>query len=1511
MNEARRKRLNQWLSAVENKVAALYGQTYVSALNLPEVKAAVNAGEEEFSWEGHKQAEAKLEKMLANLTKQLDALVGNGVKDAYEAGADGANDEVKSLLGKAKVNKAFMAQVCQQATAQRREDGLTGWNYLQQSRGGFTLSDRVWKITQQSKKELEIMVQDGIIEGKTAQEMSQDVRGCLNKPEMLFRRVKDKKTGELRLSKAARDYHPGQGVYRSSYKNAMRMARTEVNQAYRAGECDQYDANPLIKGYEIRLSNNHTTTNSKGKKVALKDICDKLAGIYPKDFKFTGWHPQCRCAMVPIPLTPDEFAAYMKNKKAGTLDKWRNPAIKKMPKGFTDWVEQNREAIEVAAENGRLPYFLKDNPRAWIYDPEARAEEIHQQNIERAEAKFVRNMTDAVSKYYTDAEKEELAKELGGIDDIGGKMDVLLRRKADIKSIIGTARDAVVKDTVMLNDDDVAMYKDRVEGAVSAKDLKELSALTDEIKRIERDVASWGETIDDPSGRVKTYGIEYTRAAVKQLSGMDKAVSKMELEDALGTLDLARRAAEPLYKAELDKRCKYIETSIKIRDLGPDTESVIKSAESSIFGSYKELSRKMKEAVAGRDVDAIEEIISRGRAFDITIKRFGELKKYASETKSKKFIEAITGAEEEIERGDIKAADGRMDRAQKEKDILESSKAYHKAKREAEKAAKEAAAKAAEIAKLESEKDLSKYIHKTLDEVRAEMGDDMPETLKLLDKSMEKYEKSRKYGADTKAHKQEIESAMAKLFEEHDLGMNIRSEVLEEVMKSWFKNTFETGTSGGHIGSSATTGKIELYHLRLIASHSMFMNGRRLEDQLERGEYEKYGNLLGHDIEKSLKGRNRARQYGEVEVRFKKGMVQHRTTWTAGDSLEETFMPSLVTDPKACSYDSMDLGELPTRGTKVDDMEWFRENKAWSYLELQFHGKLTIDCVESVAFRTDIRQSAQDKRTADLCASKGIIVYHIVNGKLVRYGDPKAIAKRLKEAADRRHAERDKELKRTGKSLDEAVKEAIDKRTKMHIDAMHEAKDAADEIKGMTSKDVSNDGYAKAMLKGDYMRAAAEARRIKEEYAKYKVREDALKDLIPDIAEQHRSFTIAELEAAHAAIKKKIEYIENKYPGDKEKQAKQLDFDIKWIEKPENQKYSTWRIARDAYKRQHEKIVYEIKGDEVRKGLSDLKAFKSRLSAVKSAINEVEMLISEGKYDLAANKLAEANNARMAALEKKASIVKPGETLQKLFDSDAYSKARKEAALWAKNENDPQEAFNKVDRIMSKYAEDLWRKLTDEEKHVAYLYTSGSRYINEPFFTSYVAEKRSLVDGSKRSSEKDINTLTGIIEKAKPLEHDMWVQHAEDFGAFASRFGVNLRSGNLDKLIGVEGVNEPFMSTSCAKNSFFTKEGLRDMPVVMSIYLPKGTKGMYCEPFSHYGDGRMYSPTDTTRYGADGAKWDGKSRLDAGIQAGDQVEYLLQRGAKLRITDVKFKDGRYFVECELIEQTARPKFTKR
>ena len=268
---------------------------------------------------------------------------------------------------------------------------------------------------------------------------------------------------------------------------------------------------------------------------------------------------------------------------------------------------------------------------------------------------------------------------------------------------------------------------------------------------------------------------------------------------------------------------------------------------------------------------------------------------------------------------------------------------------------------------------------KTLEQLKEELGEQLPRTLSHLDSAISAYERSAKYGGGAKTYKKQIEQAMRRIFDEHDFGMNVDDNLLEQILDSWFKNTFEVGGGNGYVGSTKTTGKIETWHSRLGAAHKMFGIGRNLErDQLGRGEYEKYGNLLDHDILASMKG-NPARQYGNVQIRFKKNRVL--ATWTPCDSLGLRSQPTLCSDPKACSYDDMSI--FPKDMTNVKSFETWRRDHIYSYLELQYHGNLTPDCVESITFPYDITTSRY-YNVAQRWQKAGAKIYYIKDGKLYR-----------------------------------------------------------------------------------------------------------------------------------------------------------------------------------------------------------------------------------------------------------------------------------------------------------------------------------------------------------------------------------------------------------------------------------------------------------------------------------------------------------------------------------------------
>ncbi len=222
--------------------------------------------------------------------------------------------------------------------------------------GGLNLSQRIWKYTGQFKEEVELALSVSLGRGDSAATVSRHVRQYLKEPERLFRRVRDEE-GNLKLSKKAAAYHPGQGQYRSSYKNAMRMTRTEVNAAYRAADCDRWAGIPFVVGMEVKRSNH----------LFACALCDALAGKYPKDFKFVGWHPQCRCYIVPVLASEEQCAAYHRAMLNGEdVSRWQfDGEITEPHEGFKKWMGDNQERIENAKS---LPYWVKDN-RKYIQRP--------------------------------------------------------------------------------------------------------------------------------------------------------------------------------------------------------------------------------------------------------------------------------------------------------------------------------------------------------------------------------------------------------------------------------------------------------------------------------------------------------------------------------------------------------------------------------------------------------------------------------------------------------------------------------------------------------------------------------------------------------------------------------------------------------------------------------------------------------------------------------------------------------------------------------------------------------------------------------------------------------------------------------------------------------------------------------------------------------------------------------------------------------------------------------------
>lgn len=301
-----------------------------------------------FDFDDYPKAKAQLQKVVKGLASNMQAVIETGSRRQWLFACHKNDEFIASIIDTTKLTKGRL-----QKMQDRNLDALQ--SFQARKVGGLSLADRIWKYAEQYKAQIELGLDVGLGEGRSAQQLSRDLRQNLQDPNRLFRRVRDKR-GNLQLSKAAKAFHPGQGVYRSSYKNAMRLTRSEINMAYREADHLRWQQLDFVVGFEVHRSNHEP----KCKCV----LCERLVGKYPKWFNFKGWHPQCLCYATAILMDEDDFdkqeLSDLKSALKGT--EYRKLSAKnevtELPDGFKDWVAEN-EAKQ--ANWASTPYFIKDN----------------------------------------------------------------------------------------------------------------------------------------------------------------------------------------------------------------------------------------------------------------------------------------------------------------------------------------------------------------------------------------------------------------------------------------------------------------------------------------------------------------------------------------------------------------------------------------------------------------------------------------------------------------------------------------------------------------------------------------------------------------------------------------------------------------------------------------------------------------------------------------------------------------------------------------------------------------------------------------------------------------------------------------------------------------------------------------------------------------------------------------------------------------------------------------------
>lgn len=242
---------------------------------------------------------------------------------------------------------------------------------------------------------------------------------------------------------------------------------------------------------------------------------------------------------------------------------------------------------------------------------------------------------------------------------------------------------------------------------------------------------------------------------------------------------------------------------------------------------------------------------------------------------------------------------------------------------------------------------------------------------------------------------------------------------------------------------------------------------------------------------------------------------------------------------------------------------------------------------------------------------------------------------------------------------------------------------------------------------------------------------------------------------------------------------------------------------------------------------------------------------------------------------------------------DAYSQARKDAAMWAKSTKE-------ADALLRDRCGEVWRSSPPIQKNAIYDYTQSYHKFNEPLRGIEYGSEKFLGVGNvdldqigvsysgwkPGAMRKEINAMTDIIEKSV-YQEDFWLQRGCRFKGMDKFFNVPMdklqhaSQAELEALLlGTTPTKYGFCSCGVAKGKGFSGD------IILNIYAPSGTQMMYVEPFSAFGNGS-------------GKSWDG---LKPQSSFGQESEIILQQGTTFRVTKVEKTPGTIYIDLEVIGQ---------
>lgn len=258
--DAHEKRVSSYLA----QILQVFSTLGLDAARVAELVGYDGVDGEPFAFKDHPAARDAVEKMFATMRANMEAVITRSTAAEWAKSNEAQDLIADGVLAARKVSRADGKH---EHLYRRNGDQLKA--FQARKINGMSLSRRVWDLSEGHKAGLEAAISTAVEKGMSAVALSKKVSQYLNDFPKLRADYKQ------RYGKAA-------DIRDCQYESA-RLARTEINMAYRAAESLRWRQMDFVVGMEVKLSGSHPA----------HDICDTLKGKYPKDFEWVGWHPNC------------------------------------------------------------------------------------------------------------------------------------------------------------------------------------------------------------------------------------------------------------------------------------------------------------------------------------------------------------------------------------------------------------------------------------------------------------------------------------------------------------------------------------------------------------------------------------------------------------------------------------------------------------------------------------------------------------------------------------------------------------------------------------------------------------------------------------------------------------------------------------------------------------------------------------------------------------------------------------------------------------------------------------------------------------------------------------------------------------------------------------------------------------------------------------------------------------------------------------------------------------------